>query len=63
MQKRYEVKKQKKDFYMVNDNESKNVTLMSDGTTKPSLWVAINMTKQDAEKLADRLNLRHVWGV
>lgn len=63
MKKRYEVKKQNKKFYKVDDNQSTFVTVMPDGSTKPSLFVAVNLTKDKAEELADRLNLRHVWGI
>lgn len=63
MKQRYEVKKQNEKFYKVNDNQSTFVTVMPDGSTKPSLFVAVNLTKEAADKLCDRLNLRHAWGV
>jgi len=62
MKNRFEVKQQENGKFQVIDNESQFKTVLDNGEIIQSKWIALDMTKQDAEKLAERKNFRVAWG-
>lgn len=50
-------------MFEVHDSQSKIVVHCENGNTYQGTFVAAFKTKVEAEKFADRMNLRNAWGV